>query len=377
MNKKLLFVVNVDWAFLLNRLPIAVEAKRVGYDVHVATCITNKLEELISYGFTVHPLPMQRGQAGIIREVFAFLRILLLFLKIRPDIVHLVTIKPVLFGGISARLVGLKAVVAAVPGLGSVFLSTGFKAAVRRYLVGFLYSISLNNKNMRVIFQNKDDCSVLKEIAGIDDTRISLIRGSGVDLRLFSNSGLPDGIPAVILVARLISEKGVREFVEAARIIKGRNIEARFCLVGEPDPLNPSGISEGELSEWEKEGVVELFGNRDDMHLVYRLATIVVLPSYREGLPKVLIEAAACGRPVITTDVPGCRDAIENGVTGLLVPVRDPVLLAEKIELLLSDRDRCLRFGNAGRVLAENEFDIRSVVQKHLDIYEELIKVSK
>ena len=200
-----------------------------------------------------------------------------------------------------------------------------------------------------------------------------LIQGSGVDLSVFKASPLPSGVPVVILPSRMLTEKGVYEFVEAAKIVNNSKKMARFVLVGDIDQFNPSSVSQDELSAWENMGVVEGLGFCDDMHSVLSIATIITLPSYREGFPKAIIEAAACGRAVVTTDVPGCRDAIEDGVTGLLVPVRDAKALAKAIISLLDDRERCAEMGRAGRRRAEQLFDVNFVVEKHMEIYHELL----
>jgi glycosyltransferase involved in cell wall biosynthesis len=201
-----------------------------------------------------------------------------------------------------------------------------------------------------------------------------MIRGSGVDLRQYVHSSIPSGVPVVVLAARLLADKGVREFVHAARLLKQRGVFCRFCLVGTVDPANPTSLTDAELAQWVSEGVVEVWGHRSDMPQVLAGAQIVVLPSYYgEGLPKVLIEAAACGRAVVTTDHPGCRDAIAPGVTGVLVPVRDAQALAEAIQDLLDHSDKCAAMGRAGRDLAERAFDVRQVVAAHLQIYEELM----
>jgi glycosyltransferase involved in cell wall biosynthesis len=203
-----------------------------------------------------------------------------------------------------------------------------------------------------------------------------MIRGSGVDLIQYIHTLLPLGVPVVLLAARLLADKGVREFVHAARLLKQRGVSGRFCLAGSVDPANPASLADSELRQWANEGVVELWGQRSDMPRVLGSAHLVVLPSYREGLPKVLLEAAACGRAVVTTDAPGCRDAIEPGVTGVLVPVRNAEALAEALNVLINDPARCQAMGNAGRALAERAFDVRQVVAVHLRIYQELIKKS-
>jgi len=377
MTRTLLFVVNVDWAFLSHRLPIALEAQRQGYQVHIAAGLTDRLDELQRHGLVVHPLVLDRSSAGLGNAWRTVMQLWQVFRAVRPDVVHLVTIKPVLLGGLVARLAGVPAVVAAVPGLGFVFMARGAKAAVRRWLVGALYPVALGHRNLKVIFQNQDDRATLAKLAHLPDSKVEMIRGSGVDLVQYGHTPLPSGVPVVVvLAARLLADKGVREFVQAARLLKQQGVSARFCLVGSIDPANPASLADAELTQWANDGVVELWGQRSDMPEVLSSAYMVVLPSYREGFPKVLLEAAACGRVVVTTDVPGCREAIDPGVTGVLVPVRNAAALADALKGLINDPVRCQAMGNAGRVLAERAFDVRQVVAAHLRIYQELIDKS-
>jgi glycosyltransferase involved in cell wall biosynthesis len=374
MSRILLFVVNVDWFFISHRLPIALEAKRHGYQVHIATGLTDKLDELRNHGLVVHPLALDRSSAGVGNAFSSLVELWQIFSAVQPDVVHLVTIKPVLLGGLIARLVGVPSVVAAISGLGFVFVAQGAKAIVRRLFVKFLYRLALGHSNLKVIFQNPDDHSSLSKVMHLPATKVAMIRGSGVDLVRYAYSSMPSGVPVVVLAARLLADKGVREFVEAARLLKYRSVLVRCCLVGTVDTANPTSLSEAELAQWVSEGVVEVWGHRSEMAQVLADAHIVVLPSYYgEGLPKVLIEAAACGRAVITTDHPGCRDAVEPAVSGVLVPVRDAQALADAIQDLLDHPDKCVAMGRAGRDLAERAFDVQQVVAAHLQIYEDLM----
>jgi glycosyltransferase involved in cell wall biosynthesis len=370
--RRLLFIVNVDWFFVSHRLPIAVEAVKQGYEVHIATTVTDKLDLLESSGITVHSLALHRSRSSVVAMFSEFLEILSLIRKVTPDVVHLVTIKPVLLGGIAARLASVPAVVSAISGLGFVFVKSGVFAWLRRKLISILYRLALRHCNQKVIFQNRDDQYQLSKLAKLSTARAVLINGSGVDLSLFKMQPLPKGVPKVLLVARLLGDKGVRDFVRAAELVNSSGLRALFVLVGEIDQLNPASIQQSELDRWKESGVVELWGYRDDMEQALSFATVVVLPSYREGFPKVLIEAAACGRAVVTTDVPGCRDAIEDGVTGLLVPVRNAEAIANAILALLVNPQRCEEMGRAGRKMAEKMFDVNQVVAEHMGIYEEL-----
>jgi glycosyltransferase involved in cell wall biosynthesis len=375
--KKLVFVVNVDWFFLSHRLPIALAAQKQGFEVHIATHVTNRLPELVKYGFTVHQLKLERSSAGPMSALITLFDIWKVFKVVKPDLVHLVTIKPLLLGGIAARLASVPSVVAAVSGLGFVFVAQGTIAVVRRFIVEQLYRLALGHRNIKIIFQNNDDKTNLQGFTHLPESNTVMIRGSGVDLSQYTVKPFLQEEIIVLLAARLLLNKGVGEFVEAAQLLKTNYIDAtkkvRFVLVGDIDPANPTSATQEQLSAWMKTGAVEHWGHRLDMYDVLSDARIVVLPSYYgEGLPKVLIEAAACGRAVVTTDHPGCRDAIEPGKSGLLVPVRNSQALAIAIKNLLDDPVRCQIMGSAGRNLAERVFDVKQVVSLHLRIYDQL-----
>jgi glycosyltransferase involved in cell wall biosynthesis len=259
-------------------------------------------------------------------------------------------------------------VIAAISGLGFVFTARGLRASARLAVVSQLYRLAIARPGVWVVFQNADDQALLQRHAGISSDQVVSIRGSGVDLRAWSVRPMAEGAPLVLMPSRLLWDKGVAEFVEAARRLRGyRN--ARFVLVGDIDAGNPTSLTTQQVLEWVAEEIVEWWGHRRDMSEVLAQAQLVVLPSYREGLPKALIEAAACGRAVVTTDVPGCRDAIDPDRTGLLVEVRNPGALTEAIRSLLDDPARLRAMGEAGRRWAEEMFDIREVVSRHLAVY--------
>lgn len=371
-KSRLLIVVNDPAFFLSHRLPVALGARCQGYDVHLATPAGKAVSDIIKAGFPHHEIPLSRSGKNPLREVRSLLTLIRIMRKVRPDIVHLVTIKPVLYGGIAARLTSVKGVVAAISGLGFVFLSKGLKASLLRGLVKYLYWLALARKGVRVIFQNPDDRDLLLKMKVLHPSQAEIIRGSGVDLSMYGCAPEPVGTPIVCMAARLLSDKGVYEFIEAAYLLHKRGVKSRFQLIGDADPGNPASVAASDLVRWSQERIVELLGQRKDVPELFALAHVVVLPSYREGLPKVLVEAAACGRAVVTTDVPGCRDAIEPGVSGLLVPVGDAFGLASAIEKLLADGDLRQSMGAAGRALAESEFAIDKIVQQHLRIYQKL-----
>ncbi|MBT6048204.1 MAG: glycosyltransferase family 4 protein [Candidatus Scalindua sp.] len=374
MKTKLLFIVNVDWFFISHRLPVALEALRQGFEVHIATEITDSVEKLQTLGLIVHPLTITRSNTGLISNIRTFFQILSTINKINPDLVHLVTIKPVLLGGIASRITAVPCVVVAISGLGSVYISNGIKATIRRWFIGRIYRVALGHHNSKFIFQNKNDMKILLKLSGQPVRKTELIKGSGVNLSNYKYVPLNNGMPIVVLAARLLADKGVREFVQAAATLKNKGTLARFVLVGDVDPGNVSTITVEEIEQWISQEVVEWWGYRNDIQKVFAKSTIVVLPSYYgEGLPKVLIEAAACGRAVITTDHPGCRDAIDPNVSGLLVPVRDSDALADAIKHLLNSPELCVKMGLAGRRLAEQYYDIDKVCKKHIKIYKSLL----
>ncbi|KTD60734.1 glycosyltransferase family 4 protein [Legionella shakespearei] len=373
MKKKLIFVVNVDWFFISHRLPIAEAALQMGYEVHIAASLTSHAEALKAKGFIVHPLKIDRSSKNLFLNLKLLFDLAVLFRRVKPDIVHLVTIKPVLLGGIVARIQRVPAVVAAISGMGYVFIAQDRFAWFRRFIVTGLYGMSLKHPNFRIIVQNQNDWSLIKGVCKVQDKFVTLIRGSGVDLNLFVSTPIAHDVPPVVMMAaRLLVDKGVREFAAAARALAGYH-GARFILVGDVDPDNPSSLCRDEITAWVNKGIVEWWGHKSDMFNVLTSAHIVVLPSYSEGLPKVLAEAAATGRAVVTTDVPGCRDAIIPNETGLLVAPKDELSLTNAIKLLIDDKDLCEKFGAAGRNLAETTFDIKQVVNQHLTVYEELM----
>lgn len=369
---KLLFFVNTPEFFLSHRLPIALAARNAGYTVQIVTGPGSASEQIRALGFEHHCLAISRSGTKPWLELYSLWSLWRLLHWLKPDLVHLVTIKPVLYGGLMARLTGVPAVVAAISGLGSVFVTRSGFAQWLRYGVKLLYRLALRHPNLTAIFQNPDDQSMLIEIGAVCENQTILISGSGVSLTDYAVKPEPEDEPVVTLASRLLGEKGVFEFVEATRILKERGVLCRFWLVGQPDHGNPSSISYKDVEHWQKEGLIEYLGYRNDIADVFSLTNLVVLPSYREGFPKVLIEAAACGRAIITTDVPGCRHAIKPNVTGLLVPARDATGLADAIERLLKDAQLRKSMGSAGRELAQQEYGINKVVEAHINIYQQL-----
>lgn len=369
---KILYIVNEPWFFLSHRLPIALAAQERGYTVHVATRAGETVEQILGKGFIHHELSLSRNGSSIPSELSSLLNIWRLINKIEPDVLHLVTIKPVLYGGIASRFTSVKKVVAAVSGLGTLFLAEGSKADLKRKVGIGLYRLALRSKKTTVILQNPDDKQLLIDLKAVKAEQTTLIRGSGIDLSTFQT--FPENItdiPVVTFAARLLFDKGVAEYVEAIKLLNEKGVVAHYHIVGDLDPGNITSATTTDIEEWSAIPNLVVVGYQEDMSAVFRDSNIAVLPSYREGLPKVLIEAAACGRAVITTDVPGCRDAIEENETGLLVPVKDSNELANAIEKLVTDTELRIEMGIAGRQLAEREFAIEKVIEKHLSIYQQ------
>lgn len=371
---RLLLVVNVDTGLLSHRLPVAIGALNAGYEVHVAMAVTEHSDYLNELGLIVHPIKLNRSSMNPFGFLALFFQYIRLFWMLRPDILHLVTIKPVLIGGLAARLSPVKGVVFAISGLGHIFVADGYFSTLKRSFVLFLYGIVLKFSNYKIIIQNKTDRSLIEGVFPPVADHVIMIPGSGVDLMAYKPTPLPFGTPIILFVGRLLLTKGIVEFVEASNLLKMDGVDVVCRVAGATDEGNPACISHDLINEWKACHNIDFIGHVDNIADEISKSYLVVLPSYREGLPKALIEAAACGRAIVTTNAPGCRDAIESEVTGLLVPVKDSHSLAKAIKRLVFDRRLCENFGRFGRLRAEKYFDINSVVRNHLDAYSKLIK---
>ncbi len=368
-KKKILYLVTEDWYFCSHRLPLAVAAREAGYDVVVATRVQAHADEIRRTGARLIAIRMRRRRQGWWHELCSLLEIMRIYYRERPDIVHHVALKPVVFGSLATWLIAVPQVVNAVAGLGYVFTSRDRQARCLRPVLQQLLRRLLVGKGRHVIVQNPQDQQLLQTLA--EDMRLHLIRGAGVDIEHFSpsaRSGVGQ-VALVVLPARMLWDKGVAEFVAAARLLQEKGIAVRMALVGGTDDGNPAAISQQQLTAWQQEGIVEYWGRREDMVAVYRQADIVCLPSYREGLPKVLLEAAACACAMVATDVPGCREVVRQGETGLLVPARAPTELAEALTELLADPLRRQQMGAQARVLVCHEFSARRVNAETLLLY--------
>ena len=371
--KKFLFLVNVDWFFISHFLPVGLECLKRDYKVHIACGITDKKEYLENLGFIIHPISITRGGTNLKTELNTIFAIYDVIKIIKPEVLEFFTIKPVLYGGIVSKFFSIPKKVFYITGLGYVFIARGFKGFIIRNIVKTLYKLAISGRNNSVITENIYDKQLISSINAVNDCQINIIQGAGVDLSKYKYIEEDNQSIKVFMACRLLKDKGIFEFAEAAKQIIQRYPKVIFQLAGTIDPDNPTSITQQQLEQWQQTTFIQTLGQRNDIPNLFSQAHIVVLPSYREGFPKVLIEAAACGRAVITTDVPGCRDAIIPGQTGLLVPVRNAKALAEAIERLIVDKALRQQMGKAGRKLAEERYAIEQVVATHLAIYQELL----
>ena len=371
LNKslKIIFLVTEDWYFVSHRLQLGIAARKAGYEVVVITRCRDHAEAIRSAGLRILPLEMDRrglSPLGLIREILQVVRI---YLSERPDIVHHVALRPVLVGGIAARLVGVKTVVSALAGMGFLFTDNRHDSLITK---GLKFILPWLVGPGRAIVQNSEDATLLTK-CGVPQEKIRLVPGSGVNTEEYQPQSKESAPPVVMMASRLLLDKGVLEFVEAARLVNRSQKLARFVLVGEPDHNNPASVYELQIQQWVEDSAVEAWGRQEKMSEILPHATIFCLPSYREGMPKALLEAMACGLPCITTNAPGCRDAVWHEDNGLLVAIKDAEALAEAIKRLLQNPDERLRMGARGRERAETEFNQEFIIQQMLDVYSEMI----
>lgn len=368
-SKKLLFVVTEDYYFVSHRLALGVAALKEGYDVVVATRVKNHGKIISNAGIKLMPIELSRRGGNPLIEIWNLYK---LYQIEEPDIIHHVALKPVIYGSIASLFIRERATINAISGLGWMFTTTNWLMRALLPFIQWIIVFLLNQKNVVTILQNSED-SILLERAGLSEAQIRLIPGAGVDTKLFYPSEKPPAVPAVMLVSRMLRDKGIGEFIEAAQIISNKGIKARFILVGGTDYVNPSCISETTLLNWHGMWGVEYWGHRDDMEIVWQSADIACLPSYREGMPKALLEAAATGLPIVTTDVPGCQEVIVDGDEGLLVPPKDAISLANALMSLIVQPQKCRIMGAKARKRAEKIFSQDKINNTTLKIYEELL----
>jgi len=373
---KAVLFANTDWYLYNFRRALALALQRQGYEVLLISPAGPYGDKLRALGLRWESVPMARRSLNPLREAALLWHLVRLLRREQPTLVHGFTIKCAVYGSLAARLAGVPARVNAVAGMGYVFTSPQLKARLLRPVVRSLLRLALGGNGARLILQNADDVALFRQAGLVDPEHIRLIRGSGVNCAQFA-AGMRarppgDGRMRVLLASRLLWDKGLAEFVAALRQLRlqGRTVHA--LLAGTPDPGNPATVPEATIREWVAEGLVSWLGHVDDMAGLLGSVDVVVLPSHREGLPRTLVEAAACGLPLITTDVPGCREVVSDGVDGLLVPRGDSKALAQAIRRLQDDPELARRLGVAARLKARSQFDEHIVIQRTLEVYAEL-----
>ena len=372
-KRRIVYLIPNDWYFWTHRLHLAQAARDAGYEVIIATLPGEYVERIKAEGFIFHPLKLQRLNATPWSEIKTIADIISLHRRVRPDIVHQVTLRVVMYGSIAAKFTGVPTV-NAITGLGYLFIANGWKERLMRGLLAFILRIFLNGKKVRTIFQNEDDRSAFLQRKIVRKDQTVLIAGAGVNTQLFVPTPEPEGLLTILLTARMLKDKGIIELVEASRLLKQRGNIFRVILAGMLDPGNPSAITEQEINQWQREGLIEWVGYQSDIAERLTQCHIVCLPSYREGLPLSLIEAAAAGRPIVATDVPGCREIVQDEWNGLLVPARDVAALAEALQKLLQNPQVRKEYGLNGRQLVLEKFTQETVIQQTMKVYQSLLR---
>ncbi len=372
---RLLYVVSEDWYFLSHRLPMARAARDSGYEVHVATRVVDGAEAIEAEGFKLHSIPFVRGRVGpfaALRTISALRRI---HRNVRPVLAHHVALQAAVLG--SLAVIGRRTTcVNALTGFGFTFISENIKARLLKPLIVFLLRfLCMRGKNVALV-QNPDDRDALLSL-GIAADHIAVIPGSGVDVERLQPSPEPEGTPTVAFVGRLLEDKGIRSLVAAIRLLQERGTAVSLLIAGDMDPANPTSVKATELDEWIRSLGITWVGHVNDISAVWAKSHIAALPSRREGLPKALLEAAACGRPMIATDVPGCREIVIADKTGLLVPLDDRNALADAIGTLAASPDLRTRYGGAARILAVEKFSATAIGRQTVQLYDRLVTSSQ
>lgn len=368
----ILYVVTVDWFFCSHFAERAVAARNAGYRVAVACRPLQHRESIEALGVRVIPWMVSRNGIRPWQELKALLALAAIYRRERPDLVHQVALKPIIYGGLAGMLAGVSGTVRTINapvGMGFAFSSNRPTARLLRPMIRRLYRGLLAVRGAHVVFENGDDLRNAIEQRFVPSSSAHLIRGAGVDLRRFQPVPEVSGTIRVLLLGRMLREKGVEEFVRAAALLQERSLDAAFDLAGPADPENRGSLTERQLRDWDRQGLVNWLGACRDVPGLLARSHIVVLPSYREGLPKALLEALAAARPIIATDVPGCREVCQHGVNGLLVPPRDAQALAGAMQTLIASPEQRKAYGLAGRKLAEQAFSTDRVQAETLALY--------
>lgn len=374
MKTKILFVANVDWFFISHRLVIAEEAKKNGFEVIVAAKDTGRSQEIIDKGIQFINLSFSRSGTNLIKESITLIKVYKIYYNLKPDIVHHITLKPVIYGSIIAKLLKIKGVVNAISGLGYNFTEDR-KSMVQKVMLSIM-KYGFNRNNLVIIFQNENDQKELTELRVIHPSNsIVRIKGSGVDLEKFYESPFPSFERIKILLPiRMLWDKGVKELRGASDILKEKYYDkVQFILSGLADEDNKAGVPASYLNDWQDGNFVKWIGYQKNMVEVYQDSHIVVLPSYREGMPKSLIEACAIGRAIVTTNAIGCRECVDEGINGYKVSVYSSQELANALEQLINNHAMIKVMGHNSRIKSEEEFNVNNVIRIHLETYNKLL----
>lgn len=372
---RLLYVVTEDWYFLSHRLPMARAARDAGFEVHVATRVVDGRAKIEAEGFTVHPVPFARGKTSLGASLGTITSLRAIQREVKPAVTHHVAVQASVLGSLAA--IGLPGGrVNALTGFGYTFIANTLKARALRAIIGGLLRFLLNRPDAVALVQNPDDRQALTTL-GIAPDRIRLIPGSGVDAERLRPLPEPAGPPVVAFVGRLLADKGIHTLIAAHRLLRARGAKVELLIAGTPDPANPASASLQEAEAWNQESGISWLGHVTDIADLWARASIAVLPSRREGLPMSLLEAAACGRPMVATDVPGCREVALPGQTGLLVPADDAPALADAIETMANSAELRARYGAAARQLVEERFAAVAIGRQTVELYRNLMKAER
>jgi len=367
-KKKLVFVVNVDWFFISHRLPLALEAKKRGYEVSIVTTNTGRFKELAALGFIMYDLKLDRSGTNPFKEFLYIIKLIRILKKVKPTVIHNVTLKMSIYSSIATRYIQKSKVINAISGLGYNF--TADRKTKSQKIIYTLMKFAFNQRGFSFIFQNPEDQQLFRTLNFNEGNKLHLIKGSGVDIGRFISSPrkLSNKI-TFILTARMLKDKGISEYIGASKIVYEKYPESIFTLVGDIDKENPASFTEEELTTELAGSNINWLGYRKDILELLQDSDVMVFPSYREGLPKSLIEAASVGLPIITSETVGCRDCVDEGINGFLVPVGNSIILAEKMIELIEHPEMLKRMGIASRVKAEKEFSLDMVIKKTFELY--------
>ena len=371
---RVLFLITEDWYFWSHRRLLAQHLLQEGYRVDVVTSTGRYYDRIKAAGIHHHSVGLNRQSKNPLREALTIYQLVRLFSRLRPDIVHAVGMKPMLYGSLAARIAHVPAIVCAVAGLGWLFskggaIKTMARAAVSAYFRGFLH----NRDDCRFLVQNAHHRDLLIRSKIAADSQITQVAGAGVDIERFCYTPEPDGPPTIVTHARMLRDKGIEDLVQAARVLKQEHVDCRFLLVGDPDAANPTSIPKEQLRAWTHEGIIQWQSRRNDIPQLLASSHIACLPSYHEGFPLALVEAAACGRPIVTTNIPGCRDVVADGQSGILVPPRDVPALVTALRRLINDAGLRRSMGRLGRLRVECNMSSTTVNNETVACYERVL----